>query len=147
MRKIAKNCLPPPKIYRGSLTAWDSVNRKRVYFGKQDDPTSHRKYAEWVQSLAQCPSKSPHPAPLPEGGFAEAGTLNSTHRIQKAASTPTGKTIADLSLAFLDAKRTHSHYYHYRTACKFLKRYSEMETADFDAYCLLERLIRFVSVM
>jgi integrase len=57
---------------------------------------------------------------------------------QKTTATPTGATIADLSLAFLDAKRSHSHYYDYRTACRFLKPYAKMDTAEFDAYCLLQ---------
>jgi len=38
----------------------------------------------------------------------------------------------------LDAKRTHSHYYDYRTVCRFLKPYSKMGTAEFDAFCLLQ---------
>jgi hypothetical protein len=132
MKKVAKNCLPPPKVYRGSLTAWDNANRKRVYFGKQDDPSSLRKYAEWVESLGQCTSLDSSP----DGKPADTGEFSTPRRVPQ--KTATGPTIADLSLAFLDAKREHSHYYHYRTACKFLKSYAEMETVDFDAFYLLE---------
>jgi integrase len=70
---------------------------------------------------------------------ADTGGLSTTRRVQQeTASVPTGATIADLSLAFLDAKRKHSHYYDYRTVCRFLKPYSKMGTSEFDAYCLLQ---------
>jgi hypothetical protein len=110
-----------------------------VYFGKQDDPSSLRKYAEWVEGLTQDPSKSPSLDSSSVEKHADIGELKTIRRIQrKTTSVPTGATISDLSLAFLDAKRKHSHYYDYRTVCRFLKPYSEMGTAEFDAYCLLQ---------
>ena len=88
MKKVAKNALPPPKIYRGSLTAWDNVSRKRVYFGKQDDPTSRRKYAEWVESLAQSPPKSLPPDSPAGGVLTDTVTLNLSRLVQQKTACP-----------------------------------------------------------
>ena len=131
MTKSTKNSLPTPVERRGILAAWDKTHKKHVHFGRANDPAGLRKFAEWVATLTGTPSPDSTTGSVP----ADASPLNTTHRVQhKVSSVPTGATVADLSLAFLDAKREHSHYYHYRTACKFLKSYAKMETVDFDAF-------------
>ena len=137
MPKRTKNALPTPKLVNGTqLAAY--FDGKRKTFGNWNSPAAWEKYHAFLRTYV-----FPKPTPeSPTGGVnSENGTLKRPRReTEKSAPVPHKTTIADLSLAFLDdaVERRSSHYYKYRTVCKFLKPYSRMSTAEFDAYTLLQ---------
>jgi len=132
-KKCANNPKIAPVVRRNRLAVWDG--KKYVSLGRADDPESYTRYAQFLIKWKDTPDSS-------SGGVnSENGTLKRPRReTENSAPVPHKTTVANLSLAFLDdaVERRSSHYYKYRTICKFLKPYSRMSTADFDAYTLLQ---------
>ena len=142
MPKRTENCRPKPiRDKRNRLVVY--AEKRRVVFGKYDDPVAWEKYNAFCEERQ---NRGKEAAPL------LSVTPVSELPPKKVSNAPVGTTgklplIADLVAEFLDyaeEKKDKSDFSKFKTVCNALLRYATLPTEQFDACLLLEVQKEFI---